>query len=102
DLDGDGEFDATGVQVRQVFESEGAVEITLRVTDFNGNSDTTSFELTVSEAVPVSLFVQPDLIDNAKVGDSFAVTVGYRYPDGSTETLAIEPTLSDTDVARWR
>lgn len=102
DLDGDGEFDETGVQVRQVFESEGSIEITLRVTDFNGNSDTASFELTISEAVPVSLFVQPDLIDNAKVGDSFPIAVSYRYPDGSTEPLELEPTLSNTDVARWR
>jgi len=61
DTDGDGTFDKVSPQIEVFFTEEGTYTVTLRVTDAEGNSDTTRAEITV---VPAVKFVVTDLAAN--------------------------------------
>ncbi|WP_394355557.1 PKD domain-containing protein [Halapricum desulfuricans] len=47
DLDGDGEYDATGVQLDHRYRSEGTYDVTLRVSDGDGGVDADTIDVTV-------------------------------------------------------
>jgi len=47
DLDGDGSFETSGAQPELVYTSQGDVDVTLRVTDSNGATDTDTIRVTV-------------------------------------------------------
>ncbi|MDY7082330.1 MAG: PKD domain-containing protein, partial [Halobacteria archaeon] len=49
DFDNDGKFDETNQSISSVFESPGTYEVTLRVTDEYGNSDTVTKTITVED-----------------------------------------------------
>lgn len=81
DLDGDGTWDATGQTQNHSYESAGTVEVTLRVTDDDGNTATQTKQLEVSTQSPTVS------IESSCEGLECSFTANASDPDGSIEAI---------------
>ncbi|MEO3853970.1 PQQ-dependent sugar dehydrogenase [Acrocarpospora sp. B8E8] len=59
DLDGDGDFDATGATTSHTYATQGQYTARLRVTDSGGRAGLTSIEITVGNTAPVVTVTTP-------------------------------------------
>lgn len=93
DLDGDGEFEASGVRVTRNFSEPGAHNVTLRVTDFEGATNTTSKTLSVSNSPPQIKEVdqQPKVPNHT---ESVTVTAVVNDPDDNLETVLLNYSIN--------
>ncbi|MCU4718195.1 PKD domain-containing protein [Halapricum hydrolyticum] len=87
DLDGDGEYDAGGVEVDQQYRSEGTYAVTLQVSDGDGGLDTDTLSVEVQNVPPT-----------ADAGENLTVVTGEPTLDG---TRSSEGDSSDTLTYEW-
>jgi PKD repeat protein len=73
DLNGDGTFgDAAGATASHTYTAAGVYHPSLRVTDDQGATDTTSVTITVGNTAPVAVIDSPSSSLTWKVGDAFS------------------------------
>jgi len=87
DLDGDGEYDATGIEVDRQYRSEGTYAVALRVSDGDGGVDTDTLSVEVNNVPPT-----------ADAGANLTVVTGEPTLDGSD---SVEGDSSDTLSYKW-
>lgn len=87
DLDGDGKYDAGGVEVDHQYRSEGTYDVTLRVSDGDGGIDTDTASVKVKNVPPT-----------ADAGPDLTVVTGEPALDG---TGSSEGDSSDTLTYKW-
>lgn len=93
DLDGDGTFDAEGVSVDYTYEKYGTYAVKLRVTDNNGESNSATTDIVVSEGNRPTGTIQVDLEeeDVLYVGKSYLFNAeDISSPNGSIENYEWE------------
>ena len=102
DLDGDGNFEKTGERVTHAFSSPGEKQVTLRVTDADGATDTATKTVTVNAPPEAAFSVLSDLLtigepislDATKSADPDGEIAKYEWDldgDGNYEQTGATP-----------
>ena len=104
DLDDDGQFDdATGVTQTITFYTSYSGEIHLRVIDDDGNIDTDTTTLTVSDIVPVTIDIDPDTLNLKSKGKWITCYIelplghGYDVEDINVSTILLNDVVPAED-----